>query len=136
MQYKILILINIVFHDSQVTNLILVSTFFGEVRQSDTTLIFVWSDPGTPWDMQVTCHHPGAYRYHRNARATGLAATRIWGVQQSRPLIALAASAFGGVNELRLPKFNRSVDANDWLADLARVVLGIAFSLQYFRLGK
>ena len=36
------------------------------------------------------------------------------------------ASTFGGIIELIQPNFNRSADVNDWIADIAGVVIGIA----------
>ena len=46
------------------------------------------------------------------------------------------ASAFGGVIELIQPSFNRSADVNDWIADVAGVVLGIGCGLLYRRIRK
>ena len=46
------------------------------------------------------------------------------------------ASAFGGIIELIQPSFNRSADVNDWIADVAGVVLGIGCGLLYRRIRK
>jgi VanZ family protein len=48
--------------------------------------------------------------------------------------VFIGASAFGGVIELLQPSFNRSADANDWVADVVGVILGIGFGLFYRRL--
>ena len=48
--------------------------------------------------------------------------------------VFLGASAFGGAIELMQPNFNRSADFNDWVADIAGVVLGICCGLLYHRL--
>mgnify|MGYP006146059721 CR=1 FL=1 len=45
--------------------------------------------------------------------------------------IFTSASAFGGAIELIQPKFNRSTDINDWIADIVGVLLGIACGLLY-----
>lgn len=48
--------------------------------------------------------------------------------------VFIAASAFGGAIELIQPSFNRNADVNDWIADVAGVVLGIYCGLLYRRL--
>ena len=48
--------------------------------------------------------------------------------------VFIGASAFGGVIELIQPSFNRSGDVNDWIADVAGVVLGIGCGLLYRRI--
>ena len=48
--------------------------------------------------------------------------------------VFIGASAFGGVIELIQPSFNRSADVNDWIADVAGVVLGIGCGLLYGRI--
>jgi len=50
--------------------------------------------------------------------------------------VFISASAFGGAIELIQPRFNRSTDVNDWLADIVGVILGIACGLIYRRLRK
>ena len=47
--------------------------------------------------------------------------------------VLIGASAFGGAIEFIQPSFNRSSDFNDWLADVAGVVLGIGCGLLYRR---
>ena len=48
--------------------------------------------------------------------------------------VFIGASAFGGAIELIQPSFNRSADVNDWVADVAGVILGIGLGLLYRRL--
>ena len=48
--------------------------------------------------------------------------------------VFIGASAFGGVIEVFQPSFGRSADIQDWIADIAGVVLGIALALFYRRL--
>ena len=48
--------------------------------------------------------------------------------------VFIGASAFGGVIELVQPSFNRSADANDWIADVVGVILGICCGLFFRRL--
>ena len=48
--------------------------------------------------------------------------------------VFIIASAFGGTIELIQPRFNRSADINDWVADVIGVLLGIGFGLLYRRL--
>ena len=48
--------------------------------------------------------------------------------------IFIGASAFGGIIELIQPSFNRGADANDWIADVVGVLLGIGCGLIYRRL--
>ena len=48
--------------------------------------------------------------------------------------VFIGASAFGGAIELIQPSFNRSADVNDFVADVAGVVLGICCGLLYRRL--
>ena len=48
--------------------------------------------------------------------------------------VFIGASAFGGAIELIQPSFNRSADVNDWIADVAGVILGIGLGLLYRRL--
>ena len=48
--------------------------------------------------------------------------------------VFISASAFGGAIELIQPSFNRSADVNDWVADIAGVILGIGLGLLYRRL--
>ena len=50
--------------------------------------------------------------------------------------VFVGASAFGGLIELIQPSFGRSADMQDWIADIAGVVLGIMFALLYRRLRK
>ena len=50
--------------------------------------------------------------------------------------VFIGASAFGGAIELIQPSFNRSADVNDWVADMAGVILGIGLGLLYRRLRK
>ena len=45
--------------------------------------------------------------------------------------VFISASAFGGVIELIQPSFNRSAKANDWIADVVGVILGIGCGLFY-----
>jgi len=49
-------------------------------------------------------------------------------------LVLLGASAFGGFIELIQPKFNRSADLYDWVADTLGACLGIGAGLLYRRL--
>ena len=48
--------------------------------------------------------------------------------------VFIGASAFGGAIELIQPRFNRSADVNDWVADIVGVVLGIGCGLLYRRI--
>ena len=48
--------------------------------------------------------------------------------------VFIGASAFGGIIELIQPSFNRSVDINDWVADVVGVALGIGCGLLYRQL--
>lgn len=48
--------------------------------------------------------------------------------------VVIGASAFGCAIELIQPRFNRGADVNDWIADVAGVVLGIGLGLLYRRL--
>ena len=48
--------------------------------------------------------------------------------------VFIGASAFGGIIELVQPRFNRSADVNDWVADVVGVILGIGCGLFYRRL--
>jgi VanZ family protein len=48
--------------------------------------------------------------------------------------VFIGASAFGGIIELIQPRFNRSADFNDWVADIVGVILGIGLGLLYRRL--
>jgi VanZ family protein len=48
--------------------------------------------------------------------------------------VFVVASAFGGAIELIQPRFNRSADVNDWVADIVGVILGIGLGLLYRRL--
>ena len=48
--------------------------------------------------------------------------------------VFICASAFGGIIELIQPRFNRSADINDWIADVVGVALGIGCGLLYRRL--
>ncbi|MDG2405064.1 MAG: VanZ family protein [Paracoccaceae bacterium] len=66
------------------------------------------------------------------ALAFPLARTRRFGLL----FVFIGASAFGGAIELIQPRFNRSSDVNDWLADIFGVMLGIACGLLYRRLRK
>ena len=50
--------------------------------------------------------------------------------------IFIAASAYGGIIEVLQPSFGRSADMQDWIADIAGVVLGIVLALLYLRLRK
>ena len=50
--------------------------------------------------------------------------------------VLIGASAFGGAIELIQPSFNRSADVNDWIADVAGVVLGIGCGLLYRHIRK
>ena len=50
--------------------------------------------------------------------------------------VFIGASAFGGAIELIQPSFNRSADVNDWIADVAGVILGIGLGLLYRRMRK
>ena len=50
--------------------------------------------------------------------------------------VLLGASVFGGLIELIQPSFGRSADMQDWIADIAGVVLGIVLALLYRRLRK
>ena len=50
--------------------------------------------------------------------------------------VFIGASAFGGAIELIQPRFNRSADVNDWVADVVGVMLGIGLGLLYRRLRK
>ncbi|MDA9609475.1 VanZ family protein [Paracoccaceae bacterium] len=48
--------------------------------------------------------------------------------------VFIGASAFGGAVELIQPSFNRRAELNDWVADIAGVILGIGLGLLYRRL--
>ena len=48
--------------------------------------------------------------------------------------IFILASVFGGIIELVQPRFNRSADLHDWIADIFGVGLGIVFGLLYRQL--
>ena len=48
--------------------------------------------------------------------------------------VFVSASAFGYMIELIQPRFNRSADMNDWIADIVGVAIGIACGLIYRRL--
>ena len=48
--------------------------------------------------------------------------------------VFIGASAFGGLIELIQPRFNRSADVGDWVADTVGVVIGIGAALLYRRL--
>jgi VanZ family protein len=48
--------------------------------------------------------------------------------------VFIGASAFGGVIELLQPRFNRSANIIDWIADIVGVVLGIGCGLLYRRI--
>ena len=50
--------------------------------------------------------------------------------------VVVGASVFGGVIEIVQPSFGRSADMQDWIADIAGVVLGIVLALLYRRLRK
>ena len=50
--------------------------------------------------------------------------------------VFIGAIAFGGIIELIQPSFGRSADMQDWIADIAGVVLGIILALLYRRLRK
>ena len=50
--------------------------------------------------------------------------------------VFVGASAFGGLIEVVQPSFGRSADMQDWIADIAGVVLGIVLALLYRRLRK
>ena len=50
--------------------------------------------------------------------------------------VVVGASAFGGLIEVIQPSFGRSADMQDWIADIAGVVLGIMFALLYRKLRK
>ena len=45
--------------------------------------------------------------------------------------VLVGASAFGGMIELIQPRFNRTADMNDWVADIMGVALGIICGLIY-----
>ena len=45
--------------------------------------------------------------------------------------VFIGASAFGGVIELVQPNFSRNADVNDWIADIAGVLIGIISGLLY-----
>ena len=47
--------------------------------------------------------------------------------------VFVGASTFGGFIEVIQPTFGRSADMQDWIADIAGVVLGIALALLYRR---
>ena len=64
------------------------------------------------------------------ALAFPLARTRRFGLMP----VFIGASAYGGIIELIQPSFNRSMDINDWVADVVGVVLGIGCGLLYRRL--
>lgn len=46
-------------------------------------------------------------------------------------IIFIGASVYGGVIELIQPSFNRSMDINDWIADMVGVAIGIGCGLLY-----
>ena len=48
--------------------------------------------------------------------------------------VFIGASIFGGAIELIQPSFNRSLDINDWVADILGVALGIGGGLLYRRI--
>ena len=48
--------------------------------------------------------------------------------------VFFGASAYGGIIEVIQPSFGRSADMQDWVADIAGVVLGIVLALLYRRL--
>lgn len=50
--------------------------------------------------------------------------------------VFFGASVFGGLIELIQPSFGRSAEMQDWIADIAGVVLGIVLALLYRRLRK
>ena len=50
--------------------------------------------------------------------------------------VFVGASAFGGLIELIQPTFGRSADMQDWIADIAGVVLGIVLALLHRKLRK
>ena len=50
--------------------------------------------------------------------------------------VFVGASAFGGLIEVIQPTFGRSAEMQDWIADIAGVVLGILLALLYRRLRK
>ena len=50
--------------------------------------------------------------------------------------VFVGASVFGGLIELIQPSFGRSLDMQDWIADIAGVGLGIVLALLYRRLRK
>ena len=50
--------------------------------------------------------------------------------------VFVGASVFGGLIEIIQPSFGRSADMQDWIADIAGVVLGIILALLYRRLRK
>ena len=45
--------------------------------------------------------------------------------------VFFGASAFGGIIEVIQPSFGRSADMQDWIADIAGVVLGMMLGLLY-----
>ena len=47
--------------------------------------------------------------------------------------VFVGASAFGALIEVIQPTFGRSADMQDWIADIAGVVLGIVLALLYRR---
>ena len=49
------------------------------------------------------------------------------------PLL-IGASVYGALIELIQPSFNRSAEFNDWVADIAGVIIGTGFGLLYRRL--
>ena len=59
-----------------------------------------------------------------------LAQTRRFGLNS----VFIAASAYGGIIEVIQPFFGRSADTQDWIADIAGVVIGIVLALLYRRL--
>ena len=50
--------------------------------------------------------------------------------------VFVGASTFGSLIEIIQPSFGRSADMQDWIADIAGVVLGIVFALLYRRFRK
>ena len=50
--------------------------------------------------------------------------------------VLVGASAFGGIIEVIQPSFGRSADMQDWIADIAGVVLGIVLALFYRKFRK
>jgi len=78
--------------------------------------------------------------WHRQNRASNRFAALAFPLARTGRIglvpVFVGASAFGGLIEVIQPTFGRSTDVQDWIADIAGVVLGIMLALLYRRLRK